>query len=62
MADNKNIVDFDSAKEPLLHRRRENRVKKLRNAFKAAREAVLGKSKDTEIRRRSSKKRKKKNK
>lgn len=59
MSDQNKVVDFDSAKEPLLHRRRENKVKKIRNAFKAAREAVSGQSKQKEPSRRSGKRKKK---
>jgi hypothetical protein len=59
MNDHKKVVDFDSAKEPLLHRRRETKVKKIRNAFKAAREAVLGQSREKELPRRSGKRKKK---
>jgi hypothetical protein len=60
MTDDKRIVDFDSAKEPLLHRRREDRVKKMRKAFKAAREAVAGQGEDKDSRHRSNKRSKKK--
>ncbi len=34
------VVDFKSAKDPHVHARKESRVKKMRAAFKAAREAV----------------------
>ncbi len=60
MTDQKKIVDFEIAKEPLLHRRREDKVKKMRNAFKAAREAVSGDRKEKKPHHRSNKRNKKK--
>ena len=60
MTDRKNIVEFDTAKEPLLHRRREDKVKRMRNAFKAAREAVSDNKKANNPQHRSHKRNKKK--
>lgn len=51
------IVDFETAKGAHVHARKESRVEKMRNAFKAAREAA---SRKLTLKKRQKKKGKKK--
>jgi hypothetical protein len=58
----KKIIDFNAAKEPLVHRRRDNKAKKLRDAFHSARVSSLGQEKQKTGPNKSRKRKKKKNK
>jgi hypothetical protein len=61
MADDKTVVDFNSAKQPHTVNRAEDKVKAIRNAFKVSREEASpkkgkSKSKNTKTKKRTRKK------
>jgi hypothetical protein len=62
MPDKRNIVDFEKVAEPLVHQRRERKVKKMRSIFKAVRESFSPKTKQQvhpDLKRKPKKKKKK---
>jgi len=45
MPEKNNVVDFEKASEPLVHIRRDRKVKKMRSIFKSVRESFTPRTK-----------------
>lgn len=60
MPEKNNIVDFKKASEPLVHVRRDRKVKNMRNMFKAVRESFNPKMRRQAVLNKKSKQKKKK--